>query len=195
MVQKLYRCRGWSLVVGVWPMRLPHYHHPLLQPWVLHWLGSLHPSLRLLLRRPRCPYHRRHQCRFSRSVHGGLIGAAVIRSLLFTIPRHPESRMGAPNQVVFFPFSLHCIFFFIENICWIVNYWNCQTITEAKGKHKANIKIIDCTFSLTTWLFVLQTEKHGHGLFGCCMKNTGCPWLYLVFVLYIGLILHLYVFA
>ncbi|CAN6578519.1 unnamed protein product [Malus baccata var. baccata] len=31
-------------------------------------------------------------------MHGGLIGVAVIRSLLFTVPRHPELRMGAPLQ-------------------------------------------------------------------------------------------------
>ncbi|TQE08824.1 hypothetical protein C1H46_005542 [Malus baccata] len=31
-------------------------------------------------------------------MHGDLTGTAVIRSLLFTIPRHPESRMGAPHQ-------------------------------------------------------------------------------------------------
>ncbi|KAM1421356.1 hypothetical protein ACFX2I_003630 [Malus domestica] len=32
-------------------------------------------------------------------VHGGLTGAAASQSLLITLPRPPESRIGPPNQL------------------------------------------------------------------------------------------------
>ncbi|KAB2627984.1 hypothetical protein D8674_032779 [Pyrus ussuriensis x Pyrus communis] len=60
------------------------------------------PLLRLLLRRPRCPSHRRHQCPFSSLVHGGLIGATASQILLITLPWHPKSRVRPPNQIVIY---------------------------------------------------------------------------------------------
>ncbi|RXH80502.1 hypothetical protein DVH24_004416 [Malus domestica] len=38
------------------------------------------------------------QCRFSLSVHGGLISAAVSRSLLITLPQYPKLRVRPPSQ-------------------------------------------------------------------------------------------------